>query len=171
MRDTHTTPETAAPPADLIFAGSPQSARNGIRRSAALVYRHHKGRVAFLLVTTRKNPQRLVLPGGGIERREAPEVTAVRETREEAGVQSAVEQCIGRYLHRKTGGRELWTGVYLARFQSEHEAFEGRSVAWVAPDDLMRFNGRVCPAAARFIQHAGDMLNADDAQATPGIAA
>ena len=55
-----------------------------------------KGRAEHLqvmLITSRRHPNRLVFPKGGVKRDESPESAALRETWEEAGIR-------GRILHR-----------------------------------------------------------------------
>ena len=155
----------------VTFCAEPVQARKGkLRRAVALVYRSHNGQRGFLLVSASRERDRMVIPGGLIESHESPEATAIRETREEAGVQCAVERHIGQYLHRKgDAGKQLWTSVYLARFQSEHRSEEDRAVLWVRAEELAHLGNAICPVAAQFIEHADRLLTGGEK--APDIAA
>ena len=49
----------------------------------------------MLLVSGSKDPDRWVVPGGGIEPTEDAGVAAIREAREEAGVKGDLGRCLG----------------------------------------------------------------------------
>ena len=49
----------------------------------------------MLLVSSSKEPDKWVVPGGGIEPDEQPHLAALREVREEAGVEGHLGRCLG----------------------------------------------------------------------------
>ena len=72
-------------------------------QSAALPYRHHKGSVQIMLVTS-SSDQKWVIPKGICEPGLTPQESAAKEALEEAGVIGQIgETCIGRYDHAKWG--------------------------------------------------------------------
>jgi 8-oxo-dGTP pyrophosphatase MutT (NUDIX family) len=106
-------------------------ARSGTRqRSAAVVYRFEQDWVEYLLVSPRRNRDRLVLPGGMVGRKERHREAARRETQEEAGVYVAVEDPVGSYRHKRRA-KPCRTDVYLATYVAEGSAEEGRHVQWL----------------------------------------
>lgn len=76
---------------------------DGIRQAGALPYAVVEGRVAFLLITTRKTG-RWIFPKGGIEPELSPWESAAQEALEEAGVIGDISTTpIGSY-RASTGG-------------------------------------------------------------------
>ena len=57
-----------------------------IRQSGAIVVRLDGKEPRVLLVTAKRNPRNWIFPKGHIEKGETPEVAALREVKEEAGV-------------------------------------------------------------------------------------
>ena len=49
----------------------------------------------MLLVSSSKEPDKWVVPGGGIEPNEQAHLAALREVREEAGVEGHLGRCLG----------------------------------------------------------------------------
>lgn len=72
-------------------------------QSAALPYRHHKGAVQILLVTS-SGGTKWVIPKGICEPGLTPQASAEKEALEEAGVIGRIKAaCIGRYAYAKWG--------------------------------------------------------------------
>jgi 8-oxo-dGTP diphosphatase len=85
----------------FTLAGRPSSGQTArMRLGVNAVIVDGSGRV---LLALRDAPPIWNLPGGGVEAGEAPWETAVRETREEVGVQIAVRRLTGVY-HRPPDG-------------------------------------------------------------------
>lgn len=132
--------------------------RKPVHRSAALVYRRRRGRVEFLFVTSAHNPDRLVLPGGHVEPDEPPQRTAVRETREEAGVSVVIKARLGSYRHPTRRGPRPRTALYLASYHSRSRSYEGRRRVWLGEDELDGAEVSLPPKALRLIRQARRIL-------------
>lgn len=84
----------------------------------------------FLVVTARDNPDHWLFPKGHIDGAEDPEDAAIRELREEAGVEGEFVGRIGtaRYEH---GGDEIEVTFFLIRAVAQGENAEGRTCRWL----------------------------------------
>jgi 8-oxo-dGTP pyrophosphatase MutT (NUDIX family) len=114
--------------------------------AGGVVYRGDKGNVEVVIVSV-GGQNRWQLPKGLVEKGENPEVTAVREAREEAGVSSEVVQLIETIEYWYVG---LDNGIkvrfhkrvhfYLLRYLSgdtkDHD-WEVNEARWVPIDDAM----------------------------------
>jgi 8-oxo-dGTP pyrophosphatase MutT (NUDIX family) len=69
----------------------------------ALIKRHREGRVYY------------VVPGGGMEAGESPEQTAIRESREELGLEISIQRLLAKVTYH---GREQF--YFLARVKGGH---------------------------------------------------
>jgi 8-oxo-dGTP pyrophosphatase MutT (NUDIX family) len=83
-----------------------------------------------LVVQARANPDHWVLPKGHVEPGETLEQTAVREVREEAGVDAEVVGPIGESEFGPVLGR-----FYLMRYRTDVPRTEDRGVAWLPFDE------------------------------------
>ncbi|HUF66550.1 MAG TPA: NUDIX domain-containing protein [Gemmatimonadaceae bacterium] len=112
--------------------------------SGGVVYRNRAGRIDVALISVGE-PPRWQLPKGLVDRGEKPEETAVREVREEAGVQATLVAPLDRigYWYQRTekGARvrvRKFVHFYLLRYRSgnvrqhDSEVLEAR---WVPLDD------------------------------------
>lgn len=148
LTDTPTTPQ--------VF-GSP--------RAALVVYRHLLGRPHFLLISTRRNRDRLTLPGGKVDSHETPLESAIRETVEEAGVLTDRHQPLGAYLHHKSSGRVYHTEVFLARYTGYRHGHEQRALQWLTVGGLDEPGRSIRRPIREQIESAYDMLPAFTAAA------
>ncbi|KRA99179.1 hypothetical protein ASD83_01215 [Devosia sp. Root685] len=89
---------------DFLNNWSPRvETASGLRQAGALPYAVVEGRLAFLLITTRRTG-RWIFPKGGIEPGTTPWESAAAEAVEEAGVVGEIDQvAIGSY-RASTGG-------------------------------------------------------------------
>lgn len=74
------------------------------RQSAVIPYRHDRGSLEILLITSRRK-KRWVLPKGVVELDLDPATSAAKEALEEAGIEGDVsEDSVGTYQYEKWGG-------------------------------------------------------------------
>ena len=80
-----------------------------------------------------------VFPGGHVDRGETVEGAALRETREECGVEAEIESLLGLYSYP---GRPVVIAVYRARLlpgsPEPHAADETLEVGWFGPEEVER---------------------------------
>jgi diphosphoinositol-polyphosphate diphosphatase len=69
--------------------------KDGFRLRAACVCVRDDTEQEVLLVTTSRNRELWIVPGGGIEPTEDPRVAALREVHEEAGAKGILGRCLG----------------------------------------------------------------------------
>ena len=60
--------------------------------AGTIPFRVHKGKLEILLVSSRRKPKKLTLPGGQCRIGESPKDAALRETSEEAGVTGTLKR-------------------------------------------------------------------------------
>jgi 8-oxo-dGTP pyrophosphatase MutT (NUDIX family) len=95
------------------------------------------GEQEYLLVEARRNRGVWVLPKGHIETGETPEVAAVREVQEEAGVRAAVVAQAGSSEYA-VDGQPVRTIFFLMRYQGEVSRHEDRPCVWRRYEDALR---------------------------------
>jgi diphosphoinositol-polyphosphate diphosphatase len=83
---------------------------DGFRQRAACLCTKDETEKEVLLVSGSKDPNRWVVPGGGIEPTEDPGVAALREVQEEAGVKGVLGRCLGVF---QNNDRNTRTSVFV----------------------------------------------------------
>lgn len=74
------------------------------QQAAAIPYRILDQKLQVLLISSR-NGKKWIIPKGIIEKGDSPETTALKETREEAGVEGQLTNgLIGKFSYQKWGG-------------------------------------------------------------------
>lgn len=134
--------------------------RFGKPRAVLVVYRHLLGQPHFLLISSRRDLNRLTLPGGKIDPGETPLQTAVRETQEESGVLTDEHRELGSYLHRKQSGRIHPTQTFLARFAGTCADHEMRDQHWLTLRELTDSSCEIRQAIREQIERAAEFLPA-----------
>jgi 8-oxo-dGTP pyrophosphatase MutT (NUDIX family) len=109
--------------------------------AGGVVARTVSGEREYLLVESRGSRGQWVLPKGHIEPGETPEVAAVREVEEEAGVRAEAVAPAGdsEYV---ADGQPVHVIFFLMRYQGEASGREDRARAWRRYEDalpLLRF--------------------------------
>lgn len=102
--------------------------------AGAVVVRERDGTPEFAVVGALKRPQEGVLPKGHIESGETPEVAALRELREEAGIEGEVIARLGA-LEFDTPKEHVRAAFYLVRYLGEIPAAEPRRLTWSSFDE------------------------------------
>jgi 8-oxo-dGTP pyrophosphatase MutT (NUDIX family) len=102
-----------------------------VTHAGAVVFRRSdSGDTEFLLVGARSPRREWVLPKGHIEPGESPEDCALRELREEAGIDGKVVGDLGEIAF--DAGREAVRAKYfLVKFIAEGERTERRAITWL----------------------------------------
>ena len=98
--------------------------------AGGVVLRSGSGEVEVLLVRPSDGADAWVLPKGHIEAGEQPEQTAVREVREEAGVQARVQTFLGSSSFIAKG-EQVRAAFYLMHWEHDVAGAEDRGLAWV----------------------------------------
>jgi 8-oxo-dGTP pyrophosphatase MutT (NUDIX family) len=101
------------------------------------VVRTRDGIREYLLVESRAHPGTWVLPKGHIEPGETPEMTAVREVEEEAGVRAAVIAPAGESAYA-VGGRRVRVVFFLMRYEGDVSPHEDRLSVWRGCEEARR---------------------------------
>eukprot|EP00752_Nemacystus_decipiens_P015212 g13545.t1 len=134
-------------------------------RAALVVYRHLLGQPNFLLISTRRDPKRLTLPGGKVDAHETPLESAIRETLEEAGVLTARHQPLCRYEHEKASGKVFPTQTFLAQYVGYQPGHEQRALHWLTVSELWDASRTIRQPIREQIERAIDLLPAFTAAA------
>ena len=108
-----------------------------VPQAGGIVVRKDGDRLAVLLVRAKKDPGVWIFPKGHIERGESAAQAAVRETREEAGIEGELVGPIGEPLEFHNGRYEVSVQYFLIRPLSECAECEGRAKQWFPIDDAI----------------------------------
>ena len=109
-----------------------------VEQAGGIVVRPDAGGLSVLLVRAKKDPTLWIFPKGHIERGETAEATALRETREESGVEGEVVARIGEPLEFDVGAIRVRVQYFLIRAIQESPSPEGREKHWFPVDEARR---------------------------------
>ena len=108
-----------------------------VLQAGGLVVRRAGDNHELLIVSSRRDPSLWVLPKGHIEAGETAEQAALREVREEAGVDGDLVAPIGDVSFTQHG-REVRVSFFLIRYRQDVPSNgEGRRIRWCAYDEAM----------------------------------
>ncbi|XP_065260480.1 diphosphoinositol polyphosphate phosphohydrolase 1 isoform X1 [Emys orbicularis] len=110
---------------------------DGYKKRAACLCFRNESEEEVLLVSSSRHPDRWIVPGGGMEPEEEPNVAAVREVCEEAGVKGTLGRLVGIFENRD---RKHRTYVYVLIVTDVLEDWEdsvniGRKREWFKIED------------------------------------
>jgi len=108
-----------------------------VQQAGGIVFRRNRAGISILLVRAKRDPSAWIFPKGHIEPGETARATAVRETREEAGVQGEAIAEIGDPQEFEWLGRWYRVQYFLIRMTSESDETDGREKAWFAFDEAL----------------------------------
>jgi 8-oxo-dGTP pyrophosphatase MutT (NUDIX family) len=114
-----------------------------IAQAGAVVFKNHRATPRVLLIKARRNPQLWIFPKGHIEQGESPDETALRETREEAGVAGGLVSRIGA-LEFESGKDVVHVEYFLVRWAADVPSDEGRERRWCTVEkasEMLAFEG------------------------------
>lgn len=102
--------------------------RKPLTHAGAVVFRKHNGKVLYLIVSS-SDGLNWVLPKGHIDPGETPEIAALRELQEEAGVVGEIVAGLSSRDFIK-GGKAATVQFFLVRETASTESIENRSIRW-----------------------------------------
>jgi 8-oxo-dGTP pyrophosphatase MutT (NUDIX family) len=108
-----------------------------VEQAGGIAFRREQGKLVVMLVKSKKNPAIWVFPKGHIEPGERPDETAVRETREESGVEGQLLGPIGQPLEFDSGREPVRVQYFLIRATTDKPSSEGRQKGWFTIADAM----------------------------------
>ncbi|XP_025912528.1 diphosphoinositol polyphosphate phosphohydrolase 1 isoform X1 [Apteryx rowi] len=113
---------------------------SGCSDQGELMFRAGIGDTKVLLVSSSRHPDRWIVPGGGMEPEEEPNMAAVREVCEEAGVKGTLGRLVGIFENRD---RKHRTYVYVLIVTEVLEDWEdsvniGRKREWFKIEDAIK---------------------------------
>jgi 8-oxo-dGTP pyrophosphatase MutT (NUDIX family) len=137
-----------------------------IAQAGSVVFKSHRAAARVLLIKARRNPQLWIFPKGHIEQGETPRETALRETREEAGVAAEIVSPLGS-LEFGSGKELVHVDYFLVRWTADVAAHENRERRWCTVEEateLLTFDGArtLLAKAARVWKDAPSFRRARD---------
>lgn len=107
-----------------------------VDQAAAITYKISDGVPLVLIVRAKRNPDHWIFPKGHIEPGEAAEAAAVRELREEGGVDGEVVSRVGEYEYTRDGCT-FRVAHYLCMYRETVGTEEPRSPLWCNVDEAL----------------------------------
>jgi len=105
-----------------------------VEQAGGVVFRRRPEGIEILLVRSKKDPSIWVFPKGHVEPGESLEQTALRETREEAGVDGEPLGPVGRPLEFMSGREAVRVQYFLIRATHTVDGAEPREKRWFQAD-------------------------------------
>jgi len=105
--------------------------------AGGVVYRWKGGQLEYLLVQAKRTPQKWVLPKGHIEPGERMQESAVREVREETGVEARIKSELSK-VSFFVEGEAICVQFYLMEAVEEAKPIDEREHEWLPPDEAVR---------------------------------
>ncbi len=107
-----------------------------VEQAGGVAFRGRGPDLELLLVRSKKNPSIWVFPKGHIEPGETAPAAALRETREEAGVDGELIGPVGDPLEFDSGSEPVRVQYYLIRATGAVPSPERRELCWARPSRI-----------------------------------
>ncbi len=104
--------------------------------AGGIVFRQTDGETYYLIVRAKPDPTHWVIPKGHIEPGESPEAAAVREIREETGVEARIIDTLGT-IQFNYRGKQIEIIVYLLEYLTQSSPQEERECHWGRHEETM----------------------------------
>lgn len=108
-----------------------------IRQAAAITFRIDNGIPLVLIVRAKRNPDHWIFPKGHVDPGETVEAAALRELREEGGVEGEVVSRVGALTYMREG-RVFDVEHYLCAYRETLGTDEPRTPRWCSPEEALR---------------------------------
>ncbi len=108
-----------------------------IEQAGAIVYRRH-GAVQFLLVRSKRTPEHWIFPKGHIEAGESADAAALREAREEAGVEGRIVDRLYPAVRFEWGADQVQVKYFLVECTALVDDHEPREQVWLPPKEALK---------------------------------
>jgi len=108
-----------------------------VPQAGGIVVRKSGDRLSVLLVRAKRDPNVWIFPKGHIEPGETAADAALRETREESGVDGDLVKPIGEPLAFNNGRYDVSVQYFLIRPRSESAETDGREKRWFTIEDAL----------------------------------
>ncbi len=107
------------------------------KQAGAIIVRAGKSGPRILLVTARRNPSNWIFPKGHVESGETLKAAAVREAREEAGIEGKVVGAAGR-MSFEFGDNTYRVTYFVVTTTGSGKEREGRRLRWLKYKQALR---------------------------------
>lgn len=107
-----------------------------IEQAAAITYKISNGVPQVLIVRAKRNPDHWIFPKGHVEPGEAVEAAAVRELREEGGIDGEVVSRVGEYEYTRDEST-FHVVSYLCVYRDTVGTKEPRSPQWCTIEEAL----------------------------------
>ena len=107
------------------------------KQAGAIVVRAGKSEPRILLVTARRNPDNWIFPKGHVESGESLKAAALREAREEAGVEGKIVGAAGKMLF-EFGDNTYRVYYFVVQTADVGKEREGRRLRWLKYKQALR---------------------------------
>jgi len=121
----------------MLDNGRARPSGRAVPQAGGIVIRKGDDRLSVLLVRAKKDPSVWIFPKGHIEPGESAAEAALRETREEAGVDGELVGAIGAPLEFHNGQYDVSVQYFLIRPTSESADTDGRAKRWFPLDEAL----------------------------------
>lgn len=108
-----------------------------VSKAGAVTFRWDTDPLRILIISGKKNPDHWIFPKGNINPSETKEEAAIRELREEAGVEGKLIKFAGTTKYN-FGGEKISVAYYVIEFLEQVSTDEDRARIWCTIDESIK---------------------------------